>query len=102
VVRANGHSAFAGIQWAKTAYEAAKGAHAVILLTEWNEFRGLDLVGLARSMREPVMIDLRNLYSLADIARTPFIYYSLGRQTIRPAQAIKPSPRLRRWRHPGA
>ena len=84
VVRSNGNSAFAGIEWAKTAYDAAQGADAVILLTEWNEFRGLDLARLAKSMRQPVMIDLRNLYSLADIAKTSFIYHSLGRQTIRP------------------
>ncbi|MGE3871655.1 MAG: UDP-glucose/GDP-mannose dehydrogenase family protein [Parvibaculaceae bacterium] len=84
VVRVNGNSAFAGIQWAKTAYEAAEDADAVILLTEWNEFRGLDLLKLARNMREPVMIDLRNLYSIADIAKTPFIYHSLGRHVLRP------------------
>ncbi len=84
VVRANGNSAFAGIQWAETAYDAVKDAHAVILLTEWNEFRGLDLVRLAQSMREPVMIDLRNIYSTTDIARTPFIYHSLGRHVLRP------------------
>jgi UDPglucose 6-dehydrogenase len=91
VVRSNGNSAFAGIDWARTAYDAAQGADAVILLTEWNEFRGLDLVRLAKSMRQPVMIDLRNLYSIADIAKTPFIYHSLGRQTIRPLTAGKAS-----------
>ncbi|MGE0242129.1 MAG: UDP-glucose/GDP-mannose dehydrogenase family protein [Parvibaculaceae bacterium] len=84
VVRSNGNSAFADIAWAKTAYDAAETADAVIVLTEWNEFRGLDLVKLARSMREPVMIDLRNLYSITDIAKTPFIYHSLGRQVLRP------------------
>lgn len=84
VVQGNGNSAFAGIAWAKTAYEAVKDADAVILLTEWNEFRGLDLAKLAQAMRKPVMIDLRNLYSIADIARTPFIYHSLGRQALRP------------------
>jgi UDPglucose 6-dehydrogenase len=84
VVRSNGNSAFAGIQWANTAYDAAKAADAVILLTEWNEFRGLDLVRLAHGMREPVMIDLRNLYSITEIAKTPFIYHSLGRHVLRP------------------
>jgi UDPglucose 6-dehydrogenase len=84
VVRSNGNSAFAGIQWAETAYDAVKDAEAVILLTEWNEFRGLDLVRLAHGMREPVMIDLRNLYSITEIAKTPFIYHSLGRHVLRP------------------
>jgi UDPglucose 6-dehydrogenase len=83
VVRADGNSAFAGIQWAETAYEAAKGADAIILLTEWNEFRGLDLVRLARSMREPMMVDLRNLYSISEIAKTCFTYHSLGRHVLR-------------------
>jgi UDPglucose 6-dehydrogenase len=79
-----GVSAFAGIDWAKNPYEAAEGADAVILLTEWNEFRGLDLARLAGLMRAPVMIDLRNLYSTAEIARTPFTYHSIGRQVIAP------------------
>jgi UDPglucose 6-dehydrogenase len=84
VVRPNGAAIFFGIDWAKTAYDAVKGADAIVMLTEWNEFRGLDLPRLAASMRAPVMIDLRNLYSTADIARTPFIYHSLGRQAITP------------------
>jgi UDPglucose 6-dehydrogenase len=88
VVRSNGNGAFAGIQWAKTAYDAVKDADALILLTEWNEFRGLDLVKLAHSMREPVMIDLRNLYSITEIAKTPFIYHSLGRHVLRPLSQL--------------
>jgi UDPglucose 6-dehydrogenase len=88
VVRSNGNRAFAAIKWAETAYDAVKDADAVIVLTEWNEFRGLDLVRLAISMREPVMIDLRNLYSIPDIARTPFIYHSLGRHVLRPLSNV--------------
>jgi UDPglucose 6-dehydrogenase len=89
VVHSNGNSAFAGIEWAKTAYDAAKGADAVIVLTEWNEFRGLDLSKLAKSMRRPLMLDLRNLYSTAEIAKTPFVYHSLGRHAIRPLVPAK-------------
>ena len=85
VVRPNGTAVFSGIDWAKTAYDAAKGADAVVMLTQRNEFRGLDLSKLAKRMRSAVMIDLRNLYSTADIAKTPFIYHSLGRQVITPA-----------------
>jgi UDPglucose 6-dehydrogenase len=85
VVKPNGASAFDGVEWAKSAYAAAKGADAVILLTEWNEFRGLDLTKLAKSMRAAVMIDLRNLYSPTDIAKTPFAYHSIGRQAMGPA-----------------
>ena len=49
MVRNNGNNAFAGVGWAKTAYDAAKDADAVIVLTEWNEFRGLDLDRLAEA-----------------------------------------------------
>jgi UDPglucose 6-dehydrogenase len=87
VVRNSGNGAFAGIDWAETPYDAATDADAVVLLTEWNEFRGLDLVRLARGMRAPLMVDLRNLYSIADIARTPFVYHSLGRRALRPTTA---------------
>lgn len=97
VVRSNGNSAFAGVRWAETAYDAAKDADAVILLTEWNEFRGLDLVRLAESMREPVMIDLRNLYSITDIARTPFIYHSLGRHVLRPLSSTPHAEVAAKW-----
>lgn len=87
VVKPNGASAFDGVEWAKSAYAAAKGADAVILLTEWNEFRGLDLTKLAKSMRAAVMIDLRNLYSPTDIAKTPFGYHSIGRQAMGPTSS---------------
>jgi UDPglucose 6-dehydrogenase len=50
-----------------------------VVLTEWNEFRGLDLRRLAAAMRRPVMLDFRNIYLPADIERTPFIYHSVGR-----------------------
>jgi UDPglucose 6-dehydrogenase len=85
-----GTAALAGIHWCDDAYSAAKGADALVILTEWNEFRGLDLAKLAASMLKPVMIDLRNLYSPVDIARTPFIYHSLGRKTLEPQAAVEP------------
>jgi len=73
-----------GVDWGEDAYAAAIRADAVVVLTEWNEFRGLDLKRLASLMRQPVMIDLRNLYAPSDIARTPFAYHSLGRAMIEP------------------
>jgi UDPglucose 6-dehydrogenase len=72
------------VVWCKNAYAAASGADAIVILTEWNEFRGLDLNRLAGLMTTPLMIDLRNLYSPDDIARTPFVYHSLGRGVVRP------------------
>jgi UDPglucose 6-dehydrogenase len=68
-----------GVAWCGDAYEAVSGADAAVVLTEWNEFRGLDLRRLAAAMRRPVMLDFRNIYLPADIERTPFIYHSVGR-----------------------
>ena len=70
--------------WCGDAYETAKDADAIVVLTEWNEFRGLDLRRLAAQMREPVLIDFRNIYSAGDVAKTPFVYHSLGRATVSP------------------
>ncbi|MGN6269006.1 MAG: UDP-glucose dehydrogenase family protein [Sphingomonas sp.] len=61
------------------AYEAAEGADALVIVTEWNAFRALDLERLAGRMRGRVLVDLRNIYSPAEIARTDFIYSSIGR-----------------------
>jgi UDPglucose 6-dehydrogenase len=72
------------VEWCEDAYETAKDADAIVVLTEWNEFRGLDLWRLAAQMREPVLIDLRNIYSAGDVAKTPFIYHSNGRPTVVP------------------
>jgi UDPglucose 6-dehydrogenase len=74
----------ADVTWCGDAYETAKDADAIVVLTEWNEFRGLDLKRLAAQMREPVLIDFRNIYSAGDVAKTPFVYHSLGRATVTP------------------
>lgn len=65
--RKEGATQFVGATWAADAYEAAAGADAVVVLTEWNEFRALDLEALAGVMRTPRMADLRNIYN-ADMA----------------------------------
>jgi UDPglucose 6-dehydrogenase len=61
------------------AYEAATGADAVVIVTEWDAFRALDLKRLGERMRGRVLVDLRNIYSPAEIARTEFDYSSIGR-----------------------
>ena len=60
-------------------YAAAQGADAVVIVTEWNEFRALDLKRMAASMTAPVMVDLRNVYRQADAERAGFRYSSIGR-----------------------
>jgi UDPglucose 6-dehydrogenase len=69
-----------GVQWLDDAYKAARKADAVVILTEWNEFRALDLKRIAKHMAYPAMIDLRNIYSVRDAKRAGFLrYVSVGR-----------------------
>jgi UDPglucose 6-dehydrogenase len=67
------------VTYCRDAYEAARGADAVAIVTEWNEFRALDLKRLGQEMKARVLVDLRNIYSPAEIARTDFVYSSIGR-----------------------
>jgi UDPglucose 6-dehydrogenase len=61
-------------------YETAEGADALVIATEWNQFRQLDLRRLKRSMRAPVIVDLRNIYDPAEMKRLGFTYRCVGRQ----------------------
>ena len=74
--RREGEHLLPGVAWMDSAYDAAKGADAVVLLTEWNEFRALDLDRLARSMATARMADLRNIYSRADVEKAGFVEYA--------------------------
>lgn len=74
-----------GVQWLDDPYKAVKNADAVVILTEWNEFRALDLERLANQMRSPAMADLRNIYSKNDAERAGFSHYiSIGRPDLLP------------------
>jgi UDPglucose 6-dehydrogenase len=77
--RAKGEALLPGVEWCNGVLEAAKGADALVVLTEWNEFRAVDLVGLRKAMRGDVLVDLRNVYQadLADAAG--FAYFGVGR-----------------------
>jgi UDPglucose 6-dehydrogenase len=68
-----------GVDWCSGALEAAKGADATIVLTEWNEFRGLDLKALKKNMKGDALIDLRNVYSAETVRDAGFEYTSIGR-----------------------
>ncbi|SNX68826.1 UDP-glucose dehydrogenase [Cereibacter ovatus] len=79
--RREGEHLLPGVDWLDDAYAAADGAHALVILTEWNEFRALDLPRLARIMAEPRLADLRNVYAPADAAKAGFVaYVGVGRQ----------------------
>lgn len=74
-----------GVQWMDDAYEAVRDADAVVILTEWNEFRALDLERMSERMRVPAMADLRNIYSVKDVKQAGFLrYVSIGRPDLLP------------------
>jgi len=77
--RKEGEELLPGVAWEEDAYEAATDADAVLILTEWNEFRGLDLERLAKSMKTPAMADLRNVYRPDEAQKAGFKYISIGR-----------------------
>jgi len=67
------------IEYAADAYACARGAHAVVIVTEWTQFRALDLDRLKREMATPVVVDLRNIYRPDGMAEQGFTYESVGR-----------------------
>ena len=68
-----------GITYATSAYEAARGADAVAVITEWNEFRQIDLVRLAKELKGRVLFDGRNIYNPQSVKDLGFVYYGVGR-----------------------
>jgi len=67
------------IHFAPDAYAAAQGADALVIVTEWDEFRALDLDKLAAAMRGNVLVDLRNVYSREEAEQAGLAYFSVGR-----------------------
>jgi UDPglucose 6-dehydrogenase len=79
--RREGEHLLAGVDWLDDPYAAAQGAHLVAILTEWNQFRALDLARLAQGMATPRLADLRNVYSPEEARAAGFeAYTSVGRQ----------------------
>jgi UDPglucose 6-dehydrogenase len=67
------------IHWCENAYDTLDGADALVIITEWNAFRALDLDRMKALMKAPVMVDLRNIYNPAEMAAAGFRYTSVGR-----------------------
>ncbi len=67
------------VDYAANAYDVAQDADALVLITEWNEFRSLDLERLKGLMKSPVLVDLRNVYRHDEVTRHGFAYSSVGR-----------------------
>jgi len=72
------------VVWCEDAYETLIDADALAILTEWNEFRALDLDRIKSLMRSPIMVDLRNIYDPSAMAEAGFSYTSVGRQPVKP------------------
>jgi UDPglucose 6-dehydrogenase len=68
-----------GVHWCEDPYAVASGAHAVVLVTEWNAYRALDLDRLGDPMARRVMVDLRNVYRDGEAERAGFAYVGIGR-----------------------
>lgn len=68
-----------GVSWCGDAYAALQGAECALILTEWNEFRALQMTRVKAAMAKPVFVDLRNVYNPAEMAAAGFSYSSVGR-----------------------
>jgi len=74
-----------GLTSCEDAYHAAEGTDALILMTEWNQFRNLDFERLKTLMRQPVLFDLRNVYDPTKVAALGFLHVSVGRRSQGPS-----------------
>ena len=87
------------VTYCKSAYQAAQGAHALLVLTEWDEFRKLDLKKIREALAVPVIVDGRNLYQPEAVQKAGMEYISMGRPgleaVVRPMQTAKAVERRR-------
>jgi UDPglucose 6-dehydrogenase len=67
------------IMYCDDAYACAEGADALVIVTEWVQFRALDLNRLKQTMKQPVVVDLRNVYRPEEMAAAGFVYEGVGR-----------------------
>ncbi len=73
---------FGGVEWCEDAYAAMEGADCLAIVTEWNEFRALDLSRVRALMKTPTIVDMRNIYELDEMENASFDYRSVGRRTV--------------------
>jgi UDPglucose 6-dehydrogenase len=79
VARHQAEQVLSGINFANDAYAAAEGADALVIVTEWDEFRALDLERIASSLKGKLLVDLRNVYDRSDAEEAGLTYYGIGR-----------------------
>jgi UDPglucose 6-dehydrogenase len=73
-----------GVTFVKTAYDAAAHADVLVVITEWHEFRGLDPRRIKKAMRQPRIVDLRNIFDPEEMRSLGFTYEGIGRPRPRP------------------
>ncbi len=95
IPKAEGLPQMRNVEYGADPYDCARGAHAVAIVTEWNEFRGLSLAHLKRMMKKPVLCDLRNIYKREDVEAAGFKHIGVGRGTAADA-AKRRAARVRR------
>ena len=69
------------MKWSDNAYDAMKGAEAVVIVTEWNDYKTMDLNRAKEVLARPIMVDLRNLFEPQEMLELGFLYSSVGRVT---------------------
>jgi len=79
VAREQAEKVLKGIEFADDAYAAAEGADVLVIVTEWDEFRALDLDRIAASLKGKVLVDLRNVYDRQEAQEAGLVYYGVGR-----------------------
>ena len=82
---AQARSILDGVDFAHDAYACAEGADALVVMTEWNEFRGLDLGRIKSLLQRPILVDLRNIFRPEAMVEHGFTYLSVGRPRVDPA-----------------
>jgi UDPglucose 6-dehydrogenase len=76
-----------GVRFVNSGYEAAEGADALLVLTEWDEFKQMDYARVRHSLRYPIIVDGRNLLSPEEMRRLDFTYLSIGRPDVIPSES---------------
>ena len=76
---AQAKSVLENVEFAQSAYAAIEGADALVLVTEWDAFRALDLAKIKTLLKSPVVVDLRNIYAPGEMSKLGFTYISVGR-----------------------
>jgi len=76
-----------GVVWCADTYETIKDADALVIITEWNEFRALDLDRVRKLLKRPLMVDLRNIYPQREMKQAGFDYHSIGRAAVRQGES---------------